>query len=158
MNCIVCLEEITRNSTVLFHCACYVIFCKSCVVRQISSQDTTYHNGVTCPICRSKSQNILNVEKCKELELSLVERAARFVGIRKSRHEHKYLVNILTRLVSDKKNIFFFFQFYIFCAIFKQIFFHVVNLIIIIYIQLIKIAAFIGLQRVISFVQGKWFI
>ena len=101
MNCIVCFEEITRNSTVLFHCGCLVKYCKSCVVRQISSQDTTYHNGVACPFCRSKSQNILNVEKCKELELSLVERAARFVGIRKSRHEHKYLVNILTRLVSN---------------------------------------------------------
>ena len=108
MNCIVCFEEITRNSTVLFHCGCLVKYCKSCVVRQISSQDTTYHNGVTCPYCRSKSQNILNVETCEELELSLVEEAARFLKIRKSRNEHKYLVTILTSLVS-KNRIYFYF-------------------------------------------------
>jgi len=60
--CLVCEDEIQKESSVLFLCDCIVPYCKSCAYRQVAVQPSTYNKGLMCPICRQTSENIRNIK------------------------------------------------------------------------------------------------
>ena len=74
-SCLVCESVISQGTSVLFNCACVVVYCKSCAYRQIAAQPRTYHEGLLCPICRKSSDNIKGIKECIAEETRLINLA-----------------------------------------------------------------------------------
>ena len=102
-SCLVCESKISKGTSVLFSCECIVLYCKSCAYRQIAAQPTTYHQGLSCPICRTLSDNIRGIKECAEEEARLINNAIDYSEsqgwVRKGRKEDENIRKAILAMV-----------------------------------------------------------
>ena len=77
--CIVCTNTLHIGCSVQLTCSCNHIMCRNCALINIHYRPETYHQGVSCPQCRTLSPGVLqNTHTVREIEDLLLQSARHY--------------------------------------------------------------------------------